>query len=75
MKEMEEECTRKEGGDKCFKEVEQWFPKWAVLPPGGVLEVGPSKHVVRLFMIEVTSDQTLGKWYHFIKPSIALRIY
>jgi hypothetical protein len=30
--------------------------------------VGPSERVVRLFTIEVTLDQTLGNWYHFIKP-------
>jgi hypothetical protein len=36
--------------------------------PMGVLEVGPSEHVVHLFTIEVTLDQTLGNWYHFIKP-------
>jgi hypothetical protein len=31
--------------------------------------VGPSDRVVRLFMIEITLDQTQGNWYHFIKPS------
>jgi hypothetical protein len=56
----------------------QWFPKWAVLPPGErwdylaglreTPEVGPSKRIVRLFTTEVTLDQTLGNWYHFIKP-------
>jgi hypothetical protein len=29
----------------------------------------PSEHVARLFTIEVTLDQTLGNWCHFIKPS------
>jgi hypothetical protein len=44
-------------------------PLGAVQLPRGVLKVGPSKCDVRLFMTEVTSDQTLGNWYHFIKPS------
>jgi hypothetical protein len=35
---------------------------------GGALEVGTSERFVRLFTIEVTLDQALGKWYHFIKP-------
>jgi hypothetical protein len=30
--------------------------------------VGPSECIVRLFTSEVTSDQTWGNWYHFIKP-------
>jgi hypothetical protein len=30
--------------------------------------VDPSERVVRLFTIEVTLDQTLENWYHFIKP-------
>jgi hypothetical protein len=34
----------------------------------GALEVGPSERVVRLFTIEVTLDQILGNWCHFIKP-------
>jgi hypothetical protein len=46
------------------------LPKGALKGKGrqGVLEVGPSNRIVRLFMIEVTLDQTLGNWYHFIKP-------
>jgi hypothetical protein len=32
------------------------------------LEVGPSECVVSLLTIEVSLDQTLGNWYHFIKP-------
>jgi hypothetical protein len=31
------------------------------------LEVGPSKHTVLLFTIEVTSNQTLENHHHFIK--------
>jgi hypothetical protein len=62
----------------------QWFHKWAVPTLGSVelprralrgrgtagkaLEVGPSEHVVRLFTIEVTLDQILGNFYHFIQP-------
>jgi hypothetical protein len=34
----------------------------------GAPEVGPSERVVRLFTIEVTLDQTLGNWHHFITP-------
>jgi hypothetical protein len=34
----------------------------------GVLEVGPSERAVGLFKIEVTLDQTLENWYHYIKP-------
>jgi hypothetical protein len=34
----------------------------------GALEMGLSDRVVGLFTIEVTSHQTLGNWYHFIKP-------
>jgi hypothetical protein len=30
--------------------------------------VGRSECVVHLFTTEVTSDQALGNWYHFIKP-------
>jgi hypothetical protein len=30
--------------------------------------MGPPKRDVPLFMTEVTLDQTLGNWYHFIKP-------
>jgi hypothetical protein len=30
--------------------------------------VGPSERFVRLFTVEVTSDQALGKCYPFIKP-------
>jgi hypothetical protein len=29
---------------------------------------GPFECVVRLFLIEGSLDQTLGNWYHFIKP-------
>jgi hypothetical protein len=59
--------------------VDQWFPKWAVPPTWGlggakkkksgrgVLEVGPSQRVVRIFPIEVTSDQKIGNWYCFMK--------
>jgi hypothetical protein len=59
----------------------QWFPKWALpplvgvgLPRGalrgkGVLGMGPSVGVVRLFTIEMTLDQTFENWYHFIKPT------
>jgi hypothetical protein len=34
------------------------------------LEVGPlpPERVVRFFTTQVTLDQTLGNWYHFIKP-------
>jgi hypothetical protein len=58
----------------------QWFPKWAVVPPGGgeityggakgqgALKAGPSERGVLLFTIEVTLNQTLGNWYHFMKP-------
>jgi hypothetical protein len=58
--------------------LKQWFPKWAVLHPGGGGDKGqeggkgrgggPFKSVVRLFTIEVTSGQKLGNWHHFIKP-------
>lgn len=34
----------------------------------GALEVGTSKSIAPLFITEVTLDQILGKWYHFIKP-------
>jgi hypothetical protein len=34
----------------------------------GALAVDPSERFVRLFTIEVTLDQTLGNWYHFIEP-------
>jgi hypothetical protein len=30
--------------------------------------MGPSERNVGLFAIEESSDQTLGNWYHFIKP-------
>jgi hypothetical protein len=43
------------------------LPKGA-LRDRGALEVGPSEPVVRLFTTEVTLDQTMGNWYHFIKP-------
>jgi hypothetical protein len=33
----------------------------------GVLEVGRSNRIVRLFMIGVTADQMLRNWYQFIK--------
>lgn len=36
--------------------------------PWGALEVSPSECAVCLFMLEVTLDQKLGNWYHFIKP-------
>jgi hypothetical protein len=36
--------------------------------PRGALELGLSEHVIRLFVIEVTLDQILRKWHHFIKP-------
>jgi hypothetical protein len=45
-----------------------YSPWGAVELPKGSLEVGSSERVVRLFTIEVTSDQTSGNWYHFIKP-------
>jgi hypothetical protein len=35
---------------------------------GGGLEIGLSERVLRLLTIELTLDQTLGNWYHFIKP-------
>jgi hypothetical protein len=44
---------------------------WGALRGKGrqeALEVGPSDRDVRFFTIEVTLDQTLGNWYHFIKP-------
>jgi hypothetical protein len=34
----------------------------------GALEMGLSEHVVHLFTIEVTFEETLGNWYHVIKP-------
>jgi hypothetical protein len=34
----------------------------------GAKEVGPSERVVRLFMTQVTLNQTLENWYHFIRP-------
>jgi hypothetical protein len=37
--------------------------------PSGAPEAGPFEHVVRLLKTEVTLDKTLGKWYHFIKPT------
>jgi hypothetical protein len=46
--------------------LDQWFPKRAV--PKGPLKKGPSERVLRLFTIEVNTDQTLGNWYHFMKP-------
>jgi hypothetical protein len=42
--------------------------------PLGALEVGPSELTVRLFTIEVTVDQTLGNWYHFIKPIHRIKV-
>jgi hypothetical protein len=30
--------------------------------------MGSSERFVRLFTTEVGLDQTLGNWYHFIKP-------
>jgi hypothetical protein len=41
--------------------------------PWRALEVGPFERVVRLLMTEVTSDQTLGNWYHFMKPIQRIR--
>jgi hypothetical protein len=32
------------------------------------LEVGPSESYILLFAVEVTLDETLGNWYHLIKP-------
>jgi hypothetical protein len=65
--------------------IKQCFPKRAVSPLGGceitwkgakirkgragALGVGPSECVLRLFAIEVTSDQIVVNWYPFIKPS------
>jgi hypothetical protein len=40
----------------------------------GMLEVGPSQRVVRLFLIEVTSDQKMGNWYCFIKTIHCIEI-
>jgi hypothetical protein len=43
---------------------------WGVLRGKGVgegLEVGPSERVVLLLTIQLTSDQTSGNWYRFIK--------
>jgi hypothetical protein len=40
-------------------------PWGAVGLPKGALEVD---RVVHLLKIEVTLDQTLGNWYHFMKP-------
>jgi hypothetical protein len=34
----------------------------------GAPEVGSSERVVCLFTIKVTLRQTMGNWYHFIKP-------
>jgi hypothetical protein len=34
---------------------------------------GHSERVVRLFTTEVTSDQILGNWYHFIKPNNSIK--
>jgi hypothetical protein len=52
-------------GGLCFKAV---VPKGGSTAPLGALEVGPSERIFRLFTVEVTLDQTLGNWYHFIKP-------
>jgi hypothetical protein len=47
------------------------LPKAALKGKGrrGVLEVGTSNRIIRLFVIEVALDQILGNWYHFIKPT------
>jgi hypothetical protein len=41
----------------------------------GALEMGLSERVVHLLVVEMTLDKTFGNWYHFIKPTITLRIY
>jgi hypothetical protein len=43
-------------------------PKIGLYHPLGAVEVGSSDRVIRLFTIEVTLDQALGNWCHFIKP-------
>jgi hypothetical protein len=43
-------------------------PKVGCTAPWGVLEVSLFERIVHLFIVEVTLDQTLGNWYHFIKP-------
>jgi hypothetical protein len=37
--------------------------------------MGPSERLVPLLTTEVTLDQTLGNWYHFIKPIHRIRIF
>jgi hypothetical protein len=45
-----------------------YCPLVSVEFPGvAALEMGPFDLVVRIFASEVTSDQTLGNWYHFMK--------
>jgi hypothetical protein len=39
----------------------------------GALEVGTSGRTIRLFTIEVTLDETMGNWYHFIKPILRIK--
>jgi hypothetical protein len=41
----------------------------------GALEVSHSEHLIRLFTIEMTVDQTLGNWYDFIKPHLIVIIF
>jgi hypothetical protein len=48
-------------------------PKVGCIAPWGALEVGHSMCTVRLFTIEVTVEQALGNWYHFIKPIHSLK--
>jgi hypothetical protein len=55
--------------------LRQWSLKCLAVPLGAVesprgeaLEVVPSGGVFLLFTIEAISRQTLGNWYHFIKP-------
>jgi hypothetical protein len=47
------------------------LPKGALKEKGrqGVLEVGNSNRIVRLFVVAMTLDQILGNWYRFIKPA------
>lgn len=40
--------------------LNQWFPEWAVPPPGGAVEVGPSERVVCLFTIAQARAYTPG---------------
>jgi hypothetical protein len=65
--------------------VGHWFPKSAVVPAGeavglsqgaltfnGAPEVVPLSYL-RVYAIQVTSDETLGQWYHLIKPIYAIK--